>query len=331
MFGFGPVSVGYLAKTAHLAGLSASIRVTTLFFLAVYLVVAALGALLRVRNLTIKRLWRMLPAKARLHLALAGASNALSGWCFFDMLDRIDPLSAAVVMALAIIFNFIAARLLLGEEIGLKTPAGRTKWLAFALILAGVLLTSFFSSLIEGSGGVPTVRLSALLVGFASSLFAAIRTVTVKGALNALPRERVVGMRVGPALAVTRFVYLLAFGITLVVASLLALLDPAVAFTPTGVLLPNPFMAELGLVYGGAYALNYIAMSRIEASRMALITRSSIVFTACYMVIASAALGIGHPPSIVQAPSALLVIVGAYLATRRRSPPGSLPPEGCGS
>ena len=75
MFGFGPVSVGYFAQIAGVTDLSASVRVTTLYFFAVYLFVVLFGLLLRVRSFTIPYLWRMLSARGRALLA-AGREDA---------------------------------------------------------------------------------------------------------------------------------------------------------------------------------------------------------------------------------------------------------------
>lgn len=315
MFGFGPVSVGYFARIADLSDFSASLRSTTLFFFAVYVVVAAIAALARSPRPSIVGLWSALSTRGRTYALGAGIANAVSGWCFFDMLGRIDPLSAAVIMALATIFNLVAARLLLGEEIALRTAAGRQKWSAFLLILLGVLITSIYASMHRS--GRHSAGLSTLLVALASSLFAAVRTVTVKGAMNDLHGRAGADNRgVGLPLAVTRFTYLSAFVVTLVAGTIAAAADPKVALTATAVLRPSRFLPVLGVVYGGAYALNYIAMSRIEASRMALITRSAIVFTALYMVLLALLFHFGSPPSIVQAPAAILVILGSYLASR---------------
>ena len=107
------------------------------------------------------------------------------------------------------------------------------------------------------------------------------------------------------------------------VAPVAAAVDPNTPFTAMAVFRPSRFLPVLGIVYGGAYALNYIAMSRIEASRMALITRSAIVFTALYMVAMALLLHYGSIPSIVQAPAALLVISGSYLASHRRTREGA--------
>lgn len=324
MFGFGPVSVGYFARIADLSSFSASLRATTLYFLAVYLVVAAIGVLVRARTPTIFRLWSALTARGRAHAISAGVANAISGWCFFDMLGRIDPLSAAVIMALATVFNLVAARLLLGEEIALRSAEGRRKWGAFLLILSGVLITSTYAYLRTGGGATADhVTAVTLLIAFASSLFAAVRTVTVKGTMNDYQEESDTGrLTLGLPLAVTRITYFSAFLFTLAAGAVAAAVDPNTPFTAMAVFRPNPFLPVLGIVYGGAYALNYIAMSRIEASRMALITRSAIVFTALYMVAMALLLHYGSIPSIVQAPAALLVISGSYLASHRRTREG---------
>ncbi|HUX20161.1 MAG TPA: hypothetical protein VMW69_02910 [Spirochaetia bacterium] len=330
MFGFGPVSVGYFASVNDLSTLSASIRVTSLYFLAVYAVVAIAAPLLRIGSFSLMSLWRPLRARGRWFLLTAAASNAISGWCFFYMLGKIDPLSAAVIMALATVFNFFAARLLLGEDIRLTSHAGRVKWISFLLIVAGVLVTSVYSYLVSRNGTPASA--TTYIIALASSLFAALRTVTVKGAMSCYQSEKRQTAAKGASgdhpklasrelaldlpLAVTRFTYLFAFLFTVIAAVPTVAIDRSAHFTLASFFLPSTFTPVLGLIYGGAYALNYIAMSRIEASRMALITRSSIVFTALYMFIAATLFHYGSAPSLLQLPAAFLVILGAYLATR---------------
>lgn len=231
------------------------------------------------------------------------------------MLGRIDPLSASVIMALAIVFGFYASRTFLKEEVGVSSAAGRRKWLSFLLIALGAGATAVYSYRASGGGG----RVSALtlLIALSSSLFAALRRVMIKGAMSEHPdasasNEPLIAL----PLAVTRFSYLFAFVFSLIASLLTAAIAPSPETTIVGFFMLRPFILVLGLLYGCAYTLNYIALSRIEASRMALIAPSSTAFTGLYVTAGFLLFGYGRLPALIQLPSALLVIFGAYLAAR---------------
>ncbi len=231
------------------------------------------------------------------------------------MLGKIDPLSASVIMALAIVFGFYASRTFLREEVGVSSAAGRRKWLSFLLIALGVGATALYSY--RASGGAGRVSATTLLIALSSSLFAALRRVMIKGAMSEHPDAAASSdPLIGLPLAVTRFSYLFAFAFSLFASLLVAVIVPASSATLAGFFMLKPFILVLGLLYGCAYTLNYIALSRIEASRMALIAPSSTAFTGLYMTAGVLLFGYGRLPALIQLPSALLVIFGAYLAAR---------------
>ena len=319
MFGFGPISVKHLHRIVDLRSFTDSLRTTTIFFLSVYGVILFLSLLKHGLRFSVLKLWQALPPKTRLFLSGVAVTNAISGWCFFAMLEKLDPLTGSLIMALAVIVNFFLARLILGEDTGFSSRLGRRKWVSFLLIFAGVLTTSLYSYFSTAGDSLGRVTVGIIITGGLSSVFGAVRSICVKKTINdygAAHPERDDGVLL--PLAVARFSYLFAFVFTLVVATLISLADSSRPFAPSDIVLLHPYILVLGLVYGLAWSFNHIAMSHLEASKLVLINPLSSVFTVVYMTLGVLLLNLGTLPSWIQLPAAALVIGGTCLSATAR-------------
>ena len=315
MFGFGPIAVKHLHSIADLSTFSASVKATTFYFLCVYFVVVLFSFLKRVTGFSVFRFWNKQPLRTKSFQFAAALSNAVSGWCFFTMLGLLDPLSGSLLMALAVVFNFLCAKVVLGENVSFRSRVGKTKWMSFALIIAGVLTVNLYSYFMSNENSKAT--LGILVVAFLSSLFSSIRRICVKRVLNdyktIFPHQDSV---FGIPLAVTRASYLIAFLISFLAGVVFCLMNADLPLVFENIVFLHPFILVLGLIYGAAYSLNYIAMNRIEASIMVLVTSSCSVFTAFYMLIGAGVFQFGTFPSWIQAPAAVMVITGSYFAAK---------------
>ena len=320
MFGFGPMSVKHLHRIVDLHDFASSLRTTTVFFLSVYGVILLLSLTRHGLRLSIPKLWSALSRGTRFYLCGVAAANAISGWCFFAMLEKLDPLSASLIMALAVIVNFFLARVILGEDTSLGSQLGRRKWISFLLIFSGVLTTSLYSYFSTAGNALERVTVGIIITGVASSVFGAVRSICVKKTINdykaAHPEEEASALL---PLAVARFSYLFAFLFTLVIGAFTALVDPALPFALPNIVLLHPFILVLGLVYGLAWSFNHIAMSHLEVSKLVLIPPVSSVFTVVYMTLGVLLLSLGTLPSWIQLPAAALVIGGSYLSATARA------------
>jgi len=325
-FGFGPIAVRYLHKIVNLGTFMASVKTTTIYFLAVYLVVYLLSYGKRSLHFSIPKLLSQLSLKTNVYLVVAGISNAVSGWCFFTMLGRIDALSSSMIMALALVLSFILSKFVLGEDISFKSSTGKRKWKSLTLVIAGALIAAVYSySSTITQTKVNKVTLGILAIAFLSSVFAAIRTIAIKRVISDYQKTSLgKGANFDLPLTITRASYLLAFLLTLMVGIARCLINPSLSLDINEVLLLHPFVIILGLIYGVAYSMRYIAMTSLEASRLILISRLSSVFTGFYMLIGGA-FGVGQYPSWIQAPAATLVVLGSYLAARVEKRTKTLP------
>lgn len=318
-FGFGPIAIKYVHRIADLSTFMSTVNTTTIYFLAVFGVVSVLTYLKKVQFFTIAKLFKGIPLKTKYYLAVVPIANAVSGWFFFAMLEKLDPLSGSIITALATVFNFVISKIVLGEDISIKSSVGKKKWASFGLVITGVFvvaLYSYFTLIGKGEYKWPVVE--SLLMASLSGLLASIREVSVKRVINDYQNIHPEQAKdVGLPLAATRLSYIFAFAFTLMVGLIRCLVIPDVSLSVNNLVLLHPFVIVLGVIYGLAYSLRYTAMSKgIDASRDVLIQRLASVFIALYMFVGFTVIGIGACPHWIQIPAAVLVIIGSYFAAK---------------